>query len=155
MDALPWHLHQEQRRCVKADGARNRSSRRWSLKGIQPPPSLLRRETEEFDLLHSLLPAPPVLAPPSPPADEETSSGLWNLSPSPRSPVEVAVDEEGFEIYDPAAFESSVTTEDFVADEVLETVTEAVQARSLEEVQAYAKRRCRGVEIEPDRLHHE
>ena len=86
-------------RCVNADGARKRSSRRWTLKGIQP--SLLRRETEEFDLLHGLLPAPPappVLAPPSPPADEETSSGSWTLSPLARSPAEVAVDEEGFEI---------------------------------------------------------
>ena len=138
MDALPWHLRQERCRCVNADGARKRSSRRWTLKGIQLPPSLLRRETEEFDLLHGHLlapPTPPVLALPSPPADEETSSGSWTWSPSPCSPPEVAVDEEGFEIYDPAAFESSVTREDFVPDEVLETVTGIVQTRSLEEVQ--------------------
>ena len=137
MDGLPPHLQQERRRCVIADGARKRASWKWTRHGQPVPQSLLRRETEEFDLLHGLVPppAPPAaVAPPSPPAppaaaappdDEGTSSGTWTLSPSPRSPPEVAVDEEGFEIYDPAAFESSVTSEDFVHDEVLETVTGA------------------------------
>ena len=102
------------------------------------PASLLRRETEEFDILHALLPPPaPPVAPPG--FLEASSSGSWTFScsgSSPQTPVqarEVAVDEDGFEVYDPAAFEGSVTREDFVPDEVLDTVTCAVQARSEEQ----------------------
>ncbi|KAE8788697.1 putative serine/threonine-protein kinase [Hordeum vulgare] len=71
-------------------------------------------------------------------------AGTWTLSITASSPyTPVAVDEDGFEIYDPAAFKGSVTREDFIPEEVLATMTEAVAARSAEEVEHDAKgRRC-------------
>ncbi|KAI4989412.1 hypothetical protein ZWY2020_036729 [Hordeum vulgare] len=62
--------------------------------------------------------------------------------------IEVAVDEDDFEIYDPAAFEGSVTREDFVPEEVLAMVTGVVASRSAEEVEHDAKRRRHEVDID-------
>ncbi|KAI4978091.1 hypothetical protein ZWY2020_014645 [Hordeum vulgare] len=74
----------------------------------------------------------------------------WTLSITASSPYtparEVAVDEDGFEIYDPAAFEGSVTREDFVPEEVLATVTGMVAPP--EEVEHDDKRRRREVDID-------
>ena len=107
MDNLSPALQQERRRCVAADAARTRLSRKWTGRGLLVPPSLLRRETEEFDILHGLLP------PPAPPANSGSwtlsSSGSWTLSSGSSQAREVAVDDDGFEVYDPAAFEGSVT----------------------------------------------
>ena len=70
---------------------------------------------------------------------EASSSGSWTFSYSGSSPQttvqarEVAVDDDGFKVYDPAVFEGSVTREDFVPDDFLETVTGAVKARSEEQ----------------------
>ncbi|KAE8793253.1 hypothetical protein D1007_32093 [Hordeum vulgare] len=36
-------------RCVRSDAARKRVARRYTQWGLTPPPSLLRRETEEYD----------------------------------------------------------------------------------------------------------
>ncbi|KAI5018213.1 hypothetical protein ZWY2020_043101 [Hordeum vulgare] len=108
MDALPPRLQQERRRCVAADAARKRSSHKWTGRGLPVPASLLRRETEEFDICHGLMPAP---APPAAPApthspssefEEGSSSGTWTLfttASSSYTPArEVAIDEDGFEI---------------------------------------------------------
>ncbi|KAI4975924.1 hypothetical protein ZWY2020_049531 [Hordeum vulgare] len=143
-----------------ADAVEKRSSHKWTGRGLPVPVSLLRRETEEFDIRHGLVPAP---APPNAPAppdspppefEEGSSSGTWTLSTTASSlytPArEVAVDEDGFEIYDPAAFEGSVIREDFVPEEVLATVTGAVVARSAEEVEHDAK--CRRREVDIDQL---
>ncbi|KAI4975073.1 hypothetical protein ZWY2020_048680 [Hordeum vulgare] len=144
---------------------------KWTGGGsaVSPP-----RETEEFDIRHGLVtaPTPPAAhAPPDspPPEFEEGSSpDTWTLSTTASSSYtparEVAVDEDGFEIYDPDAFEGSVTREDFVPEKVLGMVTGAVAARSTGEVEHDAKCRRRGVDIdrllleqglEQDRLHRE
>ncbi|KAE8802276.1 ABC transporter B family member 25 [Hordeum vulgare] len=39
----------ERERRVRADGARKRGARRWTNRGISPPASFNRRETEEYD----------------------------------------------------------------------------------------------------------
>ncbi|KAE8796405.1 Alpha-1,4-glucan-protein synthase [Hordeum vulgare] len=39
----------ERARCVRSDDARKRAVRRYTQWGQTPPPSLLRRETEEYD----------------------------------------------------------------------------------------------------------
>ena len=39
----------ERERCVRADGARKRTARKWTNQGLEPPSRLLRRETEEYD----------------------------------------------------------------------------------------------------------
>ncbi|KAE8782065.1 hypothetical protein D1007_44581 [Hordeum vulgare] len=39
----------ERARCVRSDAARKRADRRYTQWGLTPPPSLLRRETEEYD----------------------------------------------------------------------------------------------------------
>ncbi|KAI5019711.1 hypothetical protein ZWY2020_044599 [Hordeum vulgare] len=84
--------------------------------------------------------------------EEGSSSDTWTLSTTVSSSYtparEVAVDEDGFEIYDPAAFEGSVTREDFIPEEVLATVTGPVAARSADEVEHNAKRRRREVDID-------
>ncbi|KAI5014264.1 hypothetical protein ZWY2020_055654 [Hordeum vulgare] len=89
---------------------------------------------------------------PPPEFEEGSSSGAWTLSTTASSPYtparEVAVDKDDFEIYDLAAFEGSVTREDFVLEEVLTTVTDAVTARSAIEVEHDAKRRRREVDID-------
>ncbi|KAI4996476.1 hypothetical protein ZWY2020_051396 [Hordeum vulgare] len=80
MDALPPHLQQERRRCVAADAARKRSSHKWTGRGLPVPASLLRRETEEFDIRHGLVPAPAPLDSPPPEFEEGSSSGTLTLS---------------------------------------------------------------------------
>ncbi|KAE8786240.1 ABC transporter B family member 25 [Hordeum vulgare] len=86
MDALPPHLQQERRRCVAADAARKRSSHKWTGRGLPVPASVLRRETEEFDIRHGLVPAaapPAAPAPPDSPSSEfevGSSSSTWTLS---------------------------------------------------------------------------
>ncbi|KAE8783014.1 hypothetical protein D1007_43563 [Hordeum vulgare] len=86
MDALPPHQQQERRTCVAVDAARKRSSHKWTGRGLPVSASLLRRETEEFDIRHGLVPAP---APPAAPApldspssefEEGSSSDTWTLS---------------------------------------------------------------------------
>ncbi|KAE8789611.1 putative atp-dependent helicase [Hordeum vulgare] len=39
----------ERARCVRSDAARKRAARRYTRWGLTPSPSLLRRETEEYD----------------------------------------------------------------------------------------------------------
>ncbi|KAI4978088.1 hypothetical protein ZWY2020_014642 [Hordeum vulgare] len=152
MDAIPPHLQQERRRCGAVDAARKRSSHKWTGRGLPMPVSLLRRETEEFDIRQSLVTAPAPPCSPPPEFEAGSSSGTWTLSITASSPYtparEVAVDEDGFEIYDPAAFEGSVTREDFVPEEVLATVTGMVATRSAEEVEHDDKRRRREVDID-------
>ena len=150
--------------CVGVGAARKRSSHKWTGRGLPVPASLLRRETEEFDIRHGLVPAPAPPDSPPPEFEEGSSSGTWTLfttTSSSYTPArEVAVDEDGFEIYDPAAFEGSVTREDFVPEEVLATVTGAVATRSADEVEHDVKCRRREVDIdqlllEQDRLYRE
>ncbi|KAE8788699.1 putative serine/threonine-protein kinase [Hordeum vulgare] len=168
---LTWDLPPlpapERRRCIAADAARKRSSHKWTGRGPPVSASLLRRETEEFDICHGLVPAAAPATPDSPPSEfeEGSPSDTWTLSTTATSPyTPVVVDEDGFEIYDPAAFEGSVTCEDFIPEEVLGAVTGAIAARSVEEVEHDAKHRRREVDIdqllleqglEQDRLHHE
>ncbi|KAI5019273.1 hypothetical protein ZWY2020_044161 [Hordeum vulgare] len=122
------------------DAERRRSSHKWTGRGLPVSASLLRRKTEEFNIRHGLLPAPAPPAAPAPPdspppeCEDGSSSDTWTLSITASSPYtparEVAVDEDGFEIYDPTAFERSVTRQDFVPEEVLATVTGAATRRS-------------------------
>ncbi|KAE8769075.1 hypothetical protein D1007_59391 [Hordeum vulgare] len=45
----------ERARSVRSDAARNRAARRFTQWGRTPPPTLLRRETEEYDRARSRL----------------------------------------------------------------------------------------------------
>ncbi|KAE8795114.1 hypothetical protein D1007_30059 [Hordeum vulgare] len=41
--------------CIRSDAGRKRAARRYTQWGRPPPPSLLRRETEEYDLARGRL----------------------------------------------------------------------------------------------------
>ncbi|KAE8817013.1 putative ATP-dependent helicase C23E6.02 [Hordeum vulgare] len=45
----------EKARFVRSDAARKRAAHQYTQWGLAPPPSLLRRETEEYDRAQSLL----------------------------------------------------------------------------------------------------
>ncbi|KAE8783471.1 CDPK-related protein kinase [Hordeum vulgare] len=47
----------ERERCVRANDARKHAARRWMNQGREPPSSLLRRETEEYDRRHGRTPS--------------------------------------------------------------------------------------------------
>ncbi|KAE8793081.1 CDPK-related protein kinase [Hordeum vulgare] len=47
----------ERERRVRSDAARKRGAKRWTNRGLSPPPSFLVRETEEYDRRHGRTPS--------------------------------------------------------------------------------------------------
>nr|BDI54569.1 ABC transporter B family member 25, mitochondrial [Triticum aestivum] len=44
-------------RRVRSDGTRKRGAKRWTNRGLSPPPSFLVQETEEYDRRHGRTPS--------------------------------------------------------------------------------------------------
>ncbi|KAE8777254.1 CDPK-related protein kinase [Hordeum vulgare] len=47
----------ERERRVRSDAARKRGMKRWTNRGLSPPPSFLVRKTEEYDRPHGRTPS--------------------------------------------------------------------------------------------------
>ncbi|KAE8781252.1 hypothetical protein D1007_45493 [Hordeum vulgare] len=50
-----WSAGPERARCVSSDTARKRAARKYTNRGLERPPLLLRRETEEYDHMQARL----------------------------------------------------------------------------------------------------
>ena len=133
---------------VRSDGARKRAARKWSNKGLEPPPTLLRHETEEYDRRHGHAPSSAAgssSAARSSHAASSSSSGASLLpvkrewSEEPEEIEVVAVKQEPEEI----ERRGVVGPEDFVAD--VDAVAAAIAERSLREE---AERRRHDEELE-------
>ncbi|KAE8772656.1 ABC transporter B family member 25 [Hordeum vulgare] len=116
--------------CVRADGARKRAARRWTNQGLEPPASLLRRETDNYDRLHGRTPSSAAGS-----SSAATSSSTAALLPvkkewadEPEDRELVAVKKEPAEI----ARQGIVGPEDFVCDDV-DAVATAIDERILRE----------------------
>lgn len=62
---------EERKRCVAADAARKHSARRYTNRGLEPPASLPRRETEEYDRRQARLSGASSSRTPLPPVKRE------------------------------------------------------------------------------------
>ncbi|KAE8817305.1 ABC transporter B family member 25 [Hordeum vulgare] len=76
-------------RCVRADGARKHAARRWTNQGLELAASLIRRETDEYDLVHERTPSSATGS-----SSSATSSSATTLLPVKREWVNEPKDRE-------------------------------------------------------------
>ncbi|KAE8784928.1 CDPK-related protein kinase [Hordeum vulgare] len=124
----------EQERRVRSDSARKRGAKRWTNRGLSPPPSFLVRETEDYDRRHGRTPSSTARAYSY--AGSSSSSGArllpvrrqWSEEPDEPKDVEfVPVKEEPAEL----GRRGVVGPEDFVAD--VYAVAAAIAEHSMHE----------------------
>ncbi|KAE8792573.1 CDPK-related protein kinase [Hordeum vulgare] len=113
----------EREQRVRSDAARKRGAKRWTNRGISPPPSFLVRETEEYDRRHGRTP----------------SLAAGSSSEEPEDVEFVPFKEEPGEL----GRQRVAGPEDFVAD--VDAVATAIAERSMHEE---AERRCHDEKIE-------
>ncbi|KAE8813959.1 CDPK-related protein kinase [Hordeum vulgare] len=127
----------ERERRVRSDAARKRGAKRWTNRGLSPPPSFLVRETEEYDCRHGRAPSSAAgsssVARAYSYAGSSSSSGARLLpekrqwSEEPEDVEFVLVKEEPEEL----GRRGVVVPEDFVAD--VDVVAAAITERSVHE----------------------
>ena len=127
---------------VTSDGARKRSALRYNSIGLRVPLAFFRREAKEIDALRAEREVRHRLngeGSSSGTSGSSTSTALQALPPA--------------EDYDGAAFESSVTPEDFVPDEALGSVMDQVLLCSAREAEERQVQVTRDEELEAMLLH--